>query len=298
MDRERSLKEAFPLTAVVGHQDAKRAIILALINPGLNLLLWGDEGLGKRTMVMGASRFLPKIKTTGCVFNCDPKNRAMQCTKCLKGGWRALEKDAPFVVLPYHVKEDKLFGTEDGPESSFVGRANRGILAIRNMENHDRALMESLFSRLKRRKISLGEFEYPAFIQIMATYNGNPGKVAENFALKVRVKEIEDIEERIEIVRRSGEFRKNPIDFIEAYAQEEEKLRKRIEYSRESLRRVAVPSKIGDEVRKIVKDYGLREEYGRWIIIAATANAAYEERLSVRKDDIGEVMPFIIPFNP
>lgn len=298
MDRERSLKEAFPLTAVVGHQDAKRAIILSLINPGLNLLLWGDEGLGKRTMIMGASRFLPKIRTTGCVFNCDPKNRAMQCTKCLKGEWDVVEQDAPFVVLPYHVKEDRLFGTEDDPQSSFVGRANRGILAIRNMENHKKSLIERLFSTLKKRKISVGDFTYPAFVQIMATYTGNPGKLAENFALKVHVKEIEDIEERIEIVRRSEEFKKNPMGLIEAYAQEEEKLRKRIDYSRESLRRVAVPSKIGEEVRKIVKDYGLREEYGRWILIAATANAAYEERLSVRKDDIDEVMPFIIPFNP
>ena len=298
MDRERSLKETFPLTAVVGHQDAKRAIILALINPGLNLLLWGDEGLGKRTMVMGASRFLPKIKATGCVFNCDPKNRAMQCTRCLKGGWKPIEQESPFVVLPYHVKKEKLFGTEEDPESSLVGRANRGILAIRNMENHDKKLMDMLFKTLKSRKISLGDFTYPAFVQIMATYTGNPGKMAENFALKVHVKEIEDIEERIEIVRRAEEFRKRPMNFINAYSAEEEKLRKRIEYSRESLKRVTVPSKIGDEVKRIVKEYGLREEYGRWILIAATANAAYEERLSVRKDDFNEVMPLIIPFNP
>ena len=290
--------EIFPLTAVVGHQEAKRAVILALINPGLNLLLWGDEGLGKRTMLLGASRFLPLIKTTGCEFNCDPKNRSMQCSSCLKGGWAPQERKAPFLVLPYSISRERLFGTPENPEISMIGRANRGILAIRNLENHDESLISEIFSAVKRRKIEMDSFTYPAFVQIMATYTGKPGKISENFALKVHVREIEDIEERIEIVRRAGEFRKEPAKFMDAYRKEEDRLRERIEYSRESLKRVAVPSKVSEYVRKTVEDYGLKEEYRRWIIMAATANAAYEERLSVRKEDVHEVMPFIVPFNP
>ncbi len=288
----------FPLTAVVGHQLAKRAIILSLINPGLNLLIWGNEGLGKRIMLKGAGGFLPKIKSTGCAFNCDPNNRVMQCSGCLEGRKGKKEVGAPFVLVPYYIKKEHLLGTKDNPESSFIGRANRGILAVRNLENHDKTVIETIFSASKERKISLGNFSYPAQIQIIATYTGNPGKIAEKFVLKAHVSEIEDIEERIEIVRRAGAFRKDPYGFVETYKQEEERLKRRIEYSRKTLKRVSVPSKIAKEVRNTVKEYGLREDLGRWIIIAATANAAYEERLSVSREDLKDVMPLVLPFNP
>ncbi len=288
----------FPFTAVVGHQEAKRALILALINPGLSLLIWGDEGLGKRTILRGASKFLPKIKTTGCEFNCDPKNRMMMCSSCLKGGWKEKEIAAPFVIVPYYIKPENLMGTEKNPASSFIGRGNRGILAIRNLENHKKDVIETVFSAAKTRKMEVGSFSYPCQIQIMATYTGKPGKLAENFTLKAHVTEIEDIEERIEIVRRTGLFRKDPWSFVKTYEQEEEKLRKKIGESRNTLKRVTVPKKISEEVKKTVKKYGLKEEYNRLIIVAATANAAYEDRLTVGKEDLKDVVPLVIPFNP
>lgn len=300
MDETFSEKQefVFPFTAIVGQQEAKRALILALINPGLSLLIWGDEGLGKRTLLRSASHFLPKIESTGCDFNCDPKNRMMMCSSCLKGGWKKREIRAPFVIVPYYIKKENLLGTEENPSSSLIGRGNRGILAVRNLENHSKDVVETIFSAAKTRKMNLGDFSYPCQIQIMATYTGEPGKITENFTLKAHVREIEDIEERIEIVRRAGLFRKDPESFVKTYAQEEEKLKKKIERSRKTLKRVSVPKNIGAEVRKIIKEYGLKEEYGRLIIAAATANAAYEDRLTVGKEDLKDVIPLVIPFNP
>ncbi len=293
---EREENRVFPLTAVVAHEEAKRAIILSLINPGLTLLLYGERGLGKKTMMISASNFVPQIESTGCSFNCDPHNQMMMCTDCQKGGWNSKEIKMPFTILPYTVSREMLLGIGD-VHSSVLGGANRGILAIRDLENYSDEVVDSIFSVLRNRKVSMDSFSYPAFFQTIATYNGVPGDIMEKFVLKVRVEEVSDIEERIEILRRVEMFRKDAKRFQELYRKEEEKLRQRIEEGRSMLKRVGIPERISSLIKKEIEEYGLKKDYERRIVIASTANAAYEGRLAVSEEDVRDVARMILPLS-
>ncbi len=285
----------FPLTAVVGHQTAKRALIICLINPGLTLLIYGDRGLGKKTMLLSASNFLPEIESTGCPFNCDPHNKVLMCTDCKNGKWVARRIRMPFVLLPYTVDREMLLGSEKDPYSSILGSANRGMLAVRDMENYSKDIIDMIFHALNARRKTFSDFTYPSFFQTIATYNGVPNDVGENFVLKVRVDGVKDVEERIEILRRVELFRKDPRGFYNTYRKEEEKLRERIENGRSMLRKIDIPERISSFIKQSVERYGLKKEYERRLIIASTANAAYEGRLVVSEEDVREVHRMIIP---
>ncbi len=286
---------SFPLTAVVGHQEAKRALILSLINPGLSLLIYGDRGLGKKTLLMSASNFLPEISSTGCAFNCDPHNSILMCTDCRKGGWIEREIRTPFIIFPYSIDEEMLTGTVKNPQSSILGNANRGILAMRDLENYPKRITDTVFGALKRKKYEMDGFTYPCFFQPIATYNGIPGTIKENFILRVKVEEVRDVEERIEILRRVEMFRKDPFGFYDAYGKEEERLRKQIDEGRKILKKIGMPEKVAEEIRKRIEHYGLKKEYERRLIMASGTNAAYEGRLAVSMEDVSEVIRMVLP---
>src|SRR5262245_65743339 len=77
-----STRAQFPFSAVVGHDDAKRALLLAAIDPAIGgVLLRGQKGSAKTTLARGLAALLPG--------------------------------DAPFADLPPGATEDRLNGTLD-----------------------------------------------------------------------------------------------------------------------------------------------------------------------------------------
>ncbi|HET7524129.1 MAG TPA: AAA family ATPase, partial [Acidimicrobiales bacterium] len=71
-----------PFSAVVGHEDAKMALLLNAVDPRIGgVLLRGDKGSAKSTLARGLAALLPG--------------------------------DAPFVELPIGATEDRLVGTLD-----------------------------------------------------------------------------------------------------------------------------------------------------------------------------------------
>ena len=52
-----------PFTAVVGHEDIRRALILGAVDPGLGgVLLTGEKGTAKTTLVRGLAALLPDVR--------------------------------------------------------------------------------------------------------------------------------------------------------------------------------------------------------------------------------------------
>ncbi|HLF05580.1 MAG TPA: hypothetical protein VI893_00135, partial [Thermoplasmata archaeon] len=56
-------KEVYPFTAIVGQERMKRALILGAINPDFGgVLLWGEQGNGKKTGMIGLAQLLGEMK--------------------------------------------------------------------------------------------------------------------------------------------------------------------------------------------------------------------------------------------
>jgi magnesium chelatase subunit D len=139
------MSETLPFSAVVGQDDARLALLLGAVDPGIGgVLLSGEKGTAKTTLVRGLAALLPGISVVAkCRFSCDP---AAPDPDCPDGphppGATAQYRAARLVELPLGATEDRVTGSLDVPRvlagaptaEAFVpgllAAAHRGILYV------------------------------------------------------------------------------------------------------------------------------------------------------------------------
>src|SRR5205823_6326565 len=187
----------FPFSAVVGHDDAKLALLLAAIDPAIGGVLHrGQKGSAKTTLARGLAALLPG--------------------------------DAPFVDLPLGATEDRLIGTLDlgavltGEgrrfEPGLLAAAHGGVLYVDEVNLLPDHLVDVLLdvaasgvNRVEREGIS---HEHPARFVLIGSMNPEEGELRpqllDRFGLAVDVMTSTDPVERAEAVRRRLAFDADP----------------------------------------------------------------------------------------
>ena len=95
------MNKYFPFSAIVGQEQMKRALILTAIDPSIGgVLVFGDRGTGKSTIVRSLAGLLPRQNfVADCSFNC--QNSTDLCDQCKKKKSLAFEERAtPVIDLP------------------------------------------------------------------------------------------------------------------------------------------------------------------------------------------------------
>lgn len=82
------------------------------------VLLKGDKGTGKSTLVRSLTNILPEIEVVAdCEFRCNPNNPLEMCDDCYErfssNEKLPVEKKMSFVNLPLSITIDRLIGTID-----------------------------------------------------------------------------------------------------------------------------------------------------------------------------------------
>jgi magnesium chelatase subunit D len=306
----------FPFSAVVGSEDMALALILTTVSPEIGgVLVRGEKGTAKTTMVRALARVLPSIAVVeGCRFSCDPLDLDVTCPDGPHDHPVGHSRPARLVELPVGATEDRVIGSLDLRQALGVGEvvyepgllaaAHRGILYVDEVNLLHDHLVDLLLdaaamgrSTVERDGVSVA---HAARLILIGTMNPEEGELRpqllDRFGLTVEIAAPRDPELRAEIVRRRMVFDRDPVSFIAAYSAEEEELRTRIARAQKLLPSV----RLGDQqLATIARVCGAFEVDGMRADIvtarAAAAHAAWRGRSEIAKPDIRAAARLALP---
>jgi magnesium chelatase subunit I len=314
----------FPFTAMVGQKMMKHSLILNAIDPLIGgVLIEGQKGTGKSISVRGLSEILPPLDTVeSCRFSCNPKEPEKWCWEC-RERFGELEDLAQVPVstrairvvdLPLNATEDRVVGTINiekilteglkAFEHGVMAEANRGILYIDEINLLDDYIVDVLLdaaamgvATVERESVSVS---YPARFIIVGSMNPEEGnlrpQLLDRIALTVKIKGIDNVQERIEVMRRQKEFVIDPDAFRATFEADQDVLRAKIEAARTLLKEVKVAPKLLETIAKVSLAFGV-DGHRADIIMERTAraNAAYDGRTHVEVGDIVQAAELALP---
>lgn len=271
----------YPFAAIVGQEQAKRALVLNLVNPRIGgVLLCGQKGTAKSTLVRGAAGLAGK----------------------------------KVIDLPLNATEDMLVGSIDFEATmkegirTFAGgileRADQNILYVDEvnlladgMAAIVTAAAASGENLVEREGIS---WQHACSFILVGTMNPEEGglrpQLLDKFGCYVNVAGEEDIEKRAEIIRRRLRYEKDPAAFCREYEKEQQKLEETIAEAAELLPKVRAEKTVRQVAGKLAGKANCQGNRAEVLLVeAASAIAALDHRTYITVPDLKEAAEYVLP---
>lgn len=272
----------YPFTAVVGQEQAKKALLIALVNPKAGgLLIGGRKGTAKSVLARSAKELIGSKQ---------------------------------FIDLPLNVTEDMLFGSIDieyavskGQKRfapGILARANENILYIDEVNLLRQELLLAVLdanaaglNQVERDGIS---FTHPVHLTVLATMNPEEGvlpqHILDRFGMYVDVEGEAEIEHRVMIMRRALAYGSDVASFRKEYAESTQELATRIAAAIKFLPQIQLSDAMLILAAQMVSQAlcaGHRAEI--YLLEAAKALAALAGRSYVLPKDVEEAAQYVLP---
>ena len=317
---------AFPFLALVGQEDMKLALMLALINPWLGgVLLIGPRGTGKTTAVRGLVDLLPETQHSACPYGCLPEDIEAGgidavCPDCARKYGQGLPltvaERARLIELPPNARlEDVIGGLDEGAAPSSRPRLRPGILAqadqnILYIDEVNRVADEVLLAILNT--AAQGHYSVPRGAT-SATYsarftligsmdpeeNSLRPQVMDHFGLRVIVRGLTDPAERLEAYHRARAYRTHSQGMAAQFEAETQLARQELQSARQLLSTVQIADNAAQAGMELIHRLGidsLRAEIT--LFEAARAYAAADGRSRVSKNDVRTLARLALRLRP
>lgn len=276
------METIYPFTAVVGQEQAKKALLIALVNQKAGgLLIGGAKGTAKSVL-------------------------ARSCEE-LAGG-RSL------LTLPLNVTEDMLFGSIDIEYAVSLGekrfspgllaRATDNILYIDEANLLRQELLTAVLdansagvNNVERDGISCSHTVRTTLIATMNPEEGTlPPHILDRFGMYVDVQALKDVKERVEVMQRALAYSRNILEFRRRYAEETQQLAAKLAAARELLPQVrASDAMLMLAAQLCAQAYCAGHRAELYLLEAARALAALAGRSYVLPKDIEEAAQLVLP---
>ena len=303
------MSKYFPFSAIVGQEQMKLALILTAIDPKIGgVLVFGDRGTGKSTIVRALAGLLPRKKfVQGCPYNCE--NVANPCFYCKTANLAIIEeRDTPVIDLPLGSTEDRVVGAlnleialSEGRkvfEPGLLAKANSGYLYVDEvnlLEDHIVDLLLDVAASgenlVERDGMSI---RHNSKFVLIGSGNPEEGELRpqllDRFGLSVKVGSPTKIPERVEVVKRRDEFEQDPDGFLKKWRRKDLAIRKKILAARTKLTSVKLDDKILSKCAELcisIGSDGLRGELT--LLRTLRAFTAYKEKIDADISDLKEI---------
>jgi magnesium chelatase subunit I len=315
-------KMPFPFLALVGQQEMKLALIMALINPALGgVLLIGPRGTGKTTAVRSLLELLPEVERSKCFYGCLPediKTGGMDavCPDCAKKFAERIPLTimdrVKLVELPLNTTlEDVVGGLDERALVNERMRIKRGILAqsdsnllyldetnLLTNEIIDAILDAAAQGTFTVRRGAVSA-TYRARFTLVGSLNPEEGslrpQIMDRFGFRVIVQGLDNPNQRFEAYKRVRAYLHNPRGLISSYQAETELVCAEIQHARNLLPSVEIPDDIarsGIALVQSLKIDSLRAEIT--LFEGARAYTAMDGRSRVDLNDLRVVAPMAL----
>ncbi len=272
----------YPFTAVVGQEEAKKALLIALVNRRAGgLLIGGAKGTAKSVLVRSVQSLIGSQK---------------------------------MLTLPLNVTEDMLFGSIDLEAAVSLGekRFSPGILAratdnILYIDEANLLRQELLTAALDANSAGINNVErdgiscsHEVRTTIIATMNPEegtlPGHILDRFGMYADMQALQDIGQRVEVIQRDLAYSKNTLAFCEQYAEANAAMAAKVKAARKLLPQVEISEAMLMLAAQLCSQAfcaGHRAEI--YLLEAARAIAALADRSYVLPQDVEEAAQFVLP---
>ena len=144
------------------------------------------------------------------------------------------------------------------------------------------------------------KIKHPSRFILVGTMNPEEGElrpqILDRFGLMVDVEGLNDVKDRVEVIKRVEEFNNNPEEFYKKFEEEQNKLREKIIKARELLNKVEISDDLLEFISKVCIELGIQTNRADITVVrTAKALAAYNGRTYVTIDDVKEAMELALP---
>jgi magnesium chelatase subunit I len=313
----------FPYLAVVGQVEMKTALILALVNPLVGgVLLIGPRGTGKTTAVRGLIELLPTIQRSTCALGCTPEAAEAggmdaicpQCAQKLGHGEPITAPDRMRLIeLPLNARlEDVVGGISERLaveqqkirlERGILSYADQNLLHVDEVNLLDDAIANAILDAAAQGYYTVHRGPltntYRARLTLIGSMNPEEGElrpqIMDRFGLRVVVRGLTDVEERLEVTRRVQAFVTNRYDFAARFAEATLQVTEEVNKARERLPGVTLTKGAEQAALELVNRLHIESLRAEIVTLqAARARAAADERDAADVADVAAVAPMAL----